>query len=111
MKINLDECPFCGGHARISGFTTDDYEMKFYVCCEDCGTHSQFFDSLTECENGWNSRVISEKKAKQIHERYCKYEPCEHCEDCGRGEDDPDFADIEHGFMPHPESEYAREPF
>lgn len=103
MKINLDSCPFCGGKARITAFTTDKDDLQFRVYCETCGVSSPFFGTLEACENWWNSRVYSEHRARLIHERYC--------EDCRCRDIEDELEDMEHGFMPHPESEYEGEPF
>lgn len=81
MKINLDACPFCGGKGRITAYTTNESEVKYYVYCETCGVFSPHFDSAAECEGWWNTRVYPERDAKLIQQRYCKHERCNHCFD------------------------------
>ena len=111
MKINLDACPFCGGKARITAFTTDENDLQYRLYCETCEVFSPFFGTLEACENWWNNRVFSEKDAKLIVKACGKHEHCAHCEDCRCRDIEDELEDMEHGFMPHPESEYEADPF
>lgn len=47
----LKPCPFCGGRAKLNGFT------RFWVQCEQCEANTRMHWSMDGAEELWNNRV------------------------------------------------------
>lgn len=47
----LKPCPFCGGKAKLLGFT------RFWVQCEPCGAQTPLYVFEDAAEEAWNRRV------------------------------------------------------
>ena len=52
VEVTLEECPFCDGNANIQRVND-----SFYIECDDCELHTDYFDSELELINYWNSRM------------------------------------------------------
>lgn len=52
VEVVLEECPFCDGSANIQPVND-----SFYIECDDCELHTDYFDSESELVNYWNSRT------------------------------------------------------
>lgn len=47
----LKKCPFCGGEAKIVGYSL------FWIVCEECLTETAGFATKEEAIKAWNRRV------------------------------------------------------
>ena len=52
--IKLENCPFCGGKAKIHL-----YLSKYYANCKKCKTFSAPYDTPEQAAAAWNTRVYS----------------------------------------------------
>lgn len=50
-EVVLENCPFCRGKAILQPINT-----SFYIECEDCELHTDYFDSKYELIQYWNNR-------------------------------------------------------
>lgn len=52
--VKLENCPFCGGKAKIHL-----YLSKYYANCKKCKTFSAPYDTAEQAAAAWNTRVYS----------------------------------------------------
>jgi Lar family restriction alleviation protein len=50
----LKKCPFCGGEAKIVGYSL------FWIVCKECFAETDAFDTKIEAIKAWNRRVNDE---------------------------------------------------
>ena len=56
MDINLKPCPFCGGQAKIFG-----YSHMWYVKCPACGASTACENTDKKAADAWNRRADDER--------------------------------------------------
>ena len=67
----LKKCPFCGGEAKLYGYTA------FWVCCEneECNVDSDVYESREKAITTWNTRKPIERILERLEElRMAEYD-------------------------------------
>lgn len=63
----LEPCPFCGGKAYLSSYSSCDCCGKAYngcVTCSGCGNQQSHYDSDAEAIEAWNRRVAADELSR-----------------------------------------------
>lgn len=67
----LNNCPFCGGEAKLQSHVDDFDIWYYYIQCDNCGAKSDYYDTDEGEEapiEAWNTRAESEPKALTLED-------------------------------------------
>lgn len=56
----LRKCPFCGGKAKLRGFT------RYWVQCTKCEVQTQLYVCMDDAEEAWNRRVGDDQMERMV---------------------------------------------